>query len=50
VYTTSKLYVALQEDRSQESPTLAATWVIGEYGDILLEGGIVTKKQPKQVS
>jgi AP-1 complex subunit gamma-1 len=49
-YTASKLYVALQADISQESLTLAATWVIGEYSDILLEGGIVDEDQPKQVS
>lgn len=49
-YTASKLYVALQADISQESLTLAATWIIGEYSDILLEGGIVDEDQPKQVS
>lgn len=49
-YTTSKLYVALQSDISQESLTLAATWVLGEYSDILLEGGIVDEDQPKQAS
>lgn len=49
-YTTSKLYVALQSDISQESLTLAATWVLGEYSDILLEGGVVDEDQPKQVS
>lgn len=49
-YITSKLYVALQADISQESLTLAATWVIGEYSDILLEGGVVDEDQPKQVS
>ena len=49
-YTASKLYVALQTDISQESLTLAATWVIGEYSDILLEGGIVDEDHPKQVS
>lgn len=48
-YTTSKLYVALQSDISQESLTLAATWVLGEYSDILLEGGVVDEEQPKQV-
>jgi len=46
----SKLYVALQADISQESLTLAATWVIGEYSDILLEGGIIDEEQTKQVS
>jgi AP-1 complex subunit gamma-1 len=40
-YTASKLYLALKSDISQESLTLAATWILGEYSDILLEGGIV---------
>lgn len=40
-YTASKLYLALKADLSQESLTLAATWILGEYSDILLEGGIV---------
>ena len=48
-YTASKLYNALRSDISQESLTLAATWVIGEYGDILLEGGLVDEDQPKPV-
>ncbi|KAF9005935.1 adaptin N terminal region-domain-containing protein [Cyathus striatus] len=40
-YTASKLYMALKADISQESLTLAATWVLGEYSEVLLEGGIV---------
>ena len=48
-YTASKLYTALRSDISQESLTLAATWVIGEYCDVLLEGGIVDEDQPKPV-
>ncbi|KAJ2918673.1 hypothetical protein MD484_g1740, partial [Candolleomyces efflorescens] len=40
-YTASKLYLALKADISQESLTLAATWILGEYADILMEGGIV---------
>jgi AP-1 complex subunit gamma-1 len=46
-YTASKLYTALQADISQESLTLAATWIIGEYGEILLEGGIVDEEESK---
>jgi AP-1 complex subunit gamma-1 len=46
-YTASKLYTALQADISQESLTLAATWIIGEYGEVLLESGIVDEDQPK---
>ncbi|KAI9368901.1 adaptin N terminal region-domain-containing protein [Aspergillus egyptiacus] len=38
-YSVQKLYVALKEDISQEGLTLAATWLIGEYGDNLLRGG-----------
>lgn len=38
-YTVQKLYAALKADVSQESLTLAAIWTIGEYGDILLQGG-----------
>ncbi|RDB20922.1 AP-1 complex subunit gamma-1 [Hypsizygus marmoreus] len=46
-YTASKLYMALKADISQESLTLAATWIIGEYSEILLEGGFVDEEQPK---
>ncbi|KAK4057484.1 clathrin associated protein complex large subunit [Microbotryomycetes sp. JL221] len=38
-YTVYKLYTALKSDVSQEGLTLAGVWVIGEYGDILLQGG-----------
>lgn len=48
-YTASKLYTALRADISQESLTLSATWVIGEYSDNLLEGGLVDEDQPKPV-
>ncbi|KAH7885849.1 adaptin N terminal region-domain-containing protein [Phlebopus sp. FC_14] len=49
-YTASKLYTALQADISQESLTLAAVWVIGEYSEILLEGGIIDEDQPKRAT
>ncbi|KAF9244665.1 adaptin N terminal region-domain-containing protein [Melanogaster broomeanus] len=49
-YTASKLYTALEADISQESLTLAAVWVIGEYSEILLDGGIIDDDQPKHVS
>ncbi|CAL1714642.1 unnamed protein product [Somion occarium] len=49
-YTASKLYNALRADISQESLTLAATWIIGEYSEILLEQGLVDEDQPKPVS
>ncbi|PWY76321.1 Adaptor protein complex AP-1 gamma subunit [Aspergillus heteromorphus CBS 117.55] len=38
-YSVQKLYLSLKEDITQEGLTLAATWVIGEYGDNLLRGG-----------
>ncbi|KAJ9294495.1 hypothetical protein DTO271G3_6763 [Paecilomyces variotii] len=38
-YSVQKLYASLKEDISQEGLTLAAAWVIGEYGDNLLRGG-----------
>lgn len=38
-YTVQKLYAGLKDDITQEGLTLAATWVIGEYGDALLHGG-----------
>ncbi|EIW79282.1 gamma-adaptin [Coniophora puteana RWD-64-598 SS2] len=49
-YTASKLYTALQQDISQESLTLAAVWVIGEYSEILLEGGIVDEDSARTAS
>ena len=49
-YTASKLYNALRSDISQESLTLAATWVVGEYCEILLEQGLVDEETPKAVS
>lgn len=50
-YTASKLYLALKADISQESLTLAATWVIGEYSEVLLENGIISDEdQPVRVS
>ena len=41
-YTVFKLYTALRADVSQESLTLAGVWTIGEFGDVLLQGGTVT--------
>ena len=38
-YSVQKLYSALKDDITQEGLTLAGTWVIGEYGDLLLRGG-----------
>ncbi|KAM0755858.1 AP-1 complex subunit gamma-1 [Meredithblackwellia eburnea MCA 4105] len=41
-YTVYKLYTALRADVSQESLTLAGVWTIGEFGDVLLQGGSIT--------
>ncbi|VDB94206.1 unnamed protein product [Peniophora sp. CBMAI 1063] len=49
-YTASRLYQALETDISQEGLTLAATWIIGEYGDVLVEGGLVADEAPKPVT
>ena len=38
-YSVQKLYAALKADITQEALTLAGTWVIGEFGDLLLKGG-----------
>lgn len=38
-YTTQRLYTALHSDLSQHSQTLAAVWVLGEFGETLLELG-----------
>jgi AP-1 complex subunit gamma-1 len=44
-YTASRLYRALLADISQEALTLSATWVLGEYSEILVEGGLVDEDQ-----
>ena len=38
-YAVQKLYASLKADVTQEALTLAGTWCIGEYGDLLLRGG-----------
>lgn len=38
-YAVQKLYASLKKDITQESLTLAAAWCIGEFGDLLLQGG-----------
>jgi len=50
-YTVQKLYSALKDDISQESLALAGVWVIGEYGDILVQGGNYEEEElAKEVS
>ena len=44
-YTASKLYLVLKADISQESLTLAATWILGEYSEIIVQGGVVDDDQ-----
>lgn len=44
-YTVSRLFRALQADVSQESLTLVAVWILGEFGDSILQSssnGIMT--------
>lgn len=54
-YTVQRLYSALHDDFSQESLTLAAVWMIGEFGELLLQGGsmedeeLVRNLSPKSV-
>lgn len=48
-YTASKLYSALHSDISQESLTLAAVWIIGEYGEALIASGLVEEEEAKTV-
>ena len=48
-YTASKLYNALRADISQEALTLSATWVLGEYSELLVEGGLVDDEQTTPV-
>ena len=38
-YAVQKLYSGLRSDITQEALTLAGTWCIGEFGDLLLRGG-----------
>ncbi|KAH9839812.1 Adaptor protein complex AP-1 gamma subunit [Rhodofomes roseus] len=49
-YTASKLYTSLRSDISQESLTLAATWILGEYSEAVLEGGLVDEDKPKPIT
>ncbi|WWD17404.1 hypothetical protein CI109_101845 [Kwoniella shandongensis] len=50
-YTTQRLYAALSSDLSQDSLTLASVWLIGEFGDVLLQGGTIDDgEEVKQVT
>jgi AP-1 complex subunit gamma-1 len=48
-YTASRLYSALRSDVSQESLTLAAIWIMGEFGDALIESGVVEEEKTEEV-
>lgn len=48
-YTASKMYTSLKVDISQESLTLASTWILGEYSEVLIEGGLVDEEEAKRV-
>ena len=41
-YAVQRLYAALHEDLSQASQTLAAVWVMGEFGEVLFDLGHVS--------
>lgn len=49
-YTVSKLYLALKADVSQESLTLGAVWLIGEFSTVLMEQGVHDGDQVKPVT
>lgn len=50
-YTAQRLFTALSGDLSQDSLTLAAVWIIGEFGDVLLQGGTIDDgEEVKQVT
>lgn len=54
-YTAQRLYSALHADFSQEGLTLASVWIIGEFGELLMQGGsmedeeLVRDLKPKDV-
>eukprot|EP00123_Amoebidium_parasiticum_P012218 comp21200_c0_seq1/m.28801 comp21200_c0_seq1/g.28801 ORF comp21200_c0_seq1/g.28801 comp21200_c0_seq1/m.28801 type:complete len:832 (-) comp21200_c0_seq1:376-2871(-) len=48
-YVTQRLYVALQDNISQQPTVQIASWCIGEYGDLLV-GGAVEEEEPVEVS
>ncbi len=50
-YTAQRLFSALSSDLSQESLTMASIWIIGEFGDVLLQGGTIDDgEEVKQVT
>lgn len=49
-YTVSKLFMALKEDVSQESLTLAAVWIIGEFSTTLMEQGVYDGNESRPVT
>ncbi|KAH8921390.1 Adaptor protein complex AP-1 gamma subunit [Atractiella rhizophila] len=50
LYTVQKLYAALKADVSQEALTICGLWVMGEFGEILLQAGTYEEdEQQKEV-
>ncbi|KAG8836016.1 clathrin associated protein complex large subunit [Serendipita sp. 400] len=49
-YTVSKLLLALKADVSQESLTLGAVWLIGEFSTVLMEQGVHEGDQVRPVT
>jgi len=47
-YAVENLYLSLHADMSQLYQTLAAVWVIGEYGDLLFERGRIEQNGTAQ--
>jgi AP-1 complex subunit gamma-1 len=48
-YTASKLYNVFTALRADISHTLSATWVLGEYSDLMVEGGVVDDEKTTPV-
>ncbi|ORY82156.1 AP-1 complex subunit gamma-1 [Protomyces lactucae-debilis] len=46
-YVSRKLYIALRQDITQEALTLAGAWTIGEFGDLLMNGGQLEEDEDK---
>jgi AP-1 complex subunit gamma-1 len=48
-YTTHRLFQSLKSDVSQESLTLVAVWIMGEFGDTILQAA-PTNNEVEEVS
>lgn len=45
LYAAQKLYAALRKDFTQEGLNLVGAWVIGEYANVLLQGGAYEEEE-----